>query len=108
MPKGIFSLSFVEILIIIFLAFLLLKPSEYTVIFRWFGKMLRNLVASDGWKAVHQASRELQNLPKQVMRESAMDELKSAMDELKEVTPPVYMQMPDKKNIKKEGNPDEE
>ena len=81
MGEGIFSLSFMEILIIVFLAFLLLKPSEYISLGKWIGKMLRDIVTSDGWKIFQQTSREFRGLPNRLMRESN-DEINRMSNEI--------------------------
>jgi hypothetical protein len=73
MGEGLFGLSFVEILVAGFLAFLLIKPREYVVIGRWFGRMLNQFVRSDHWKALQLASRDLRNIPRTLMREAYQD-----------------------------------
>lgn len=87
MGEGIFSLSFVEILLILFLAFLLLRSDEYKKIANWFGRMLNQLVRSDSWRIFQQTSSEIRNLPRSLMREANM-EMMEAEKELRRVIDP--------------------
>lgn len=72
--EGILSLSLEELIVLAILAFLLLKPGEYQSIGRWAGRMLRQFVGSDGWKAAQTMMKNMQQLPSQLMRESARED----------------------------------
>ncbi|MDP1615250.1 MAG: hypothetical protein Q8L68_05575 [Methylococcales bacterium] len=71
--EGIFSLSFTELIVLAFLAFLLLKPDEYVKIRKWGGQMLNKLVSTQFWKEYQVRLRELSQLPSQLIREARED-----------------------------------
>jgi hypothetical protein len=43
---------------------------------RSIGRWLNQLISSDGWKAFQRTSREIRNLPTNLMRQANLDELK--------------------------------
>jgi hypothetical protein len=74
MGDGFLSLSFTELVILAFLAFLLLKPNEYYALGSWVGKYLLQLINSDFWKFFQKLTRDVRGLPLRMMRESAQEE----------------------------------
>ena len=64
-----------ELFFIVVIALILLGPKDMQKAGRTFGKFLRQIVTSDGWKLFQQTSREIQNLPTRLMREASLDDL---------------------------------
>lgn len=62
-----------ELIFIIIIALIVLGPKDMQKAGKTIGQYLNKLVRSDGWKAFQQTSRELRNLPTNLMREANMD-----------------------------------
>jgi len=62
-----------ELIFIIVIALIVLGPKDMQKAGKSIGQFLNRLVKSDGWKAFQQTSRELRNLPTNLMREANMD-----------------------------------
>src|SRR5574338_939502 len=62
-----------ELIFIIVIALIVLGPKDMQKAGKNIGQFLNRLVKSDGWKAFQQTSRELRNLPTNLMREANMD-----------------------------------
>jgi sec-independent protein translocase protein TatB len=62
-----------ELIFIIIIALIVLGPKDMQKAGRTIGQYLNKLVRSDGWKAFQQTSRELRNLPTNLMREANLD-----------------------------------
>lgn len=62
-----------ELIFIIIIALIVLGPKDMQKAGKSIGQFLNRLVRSDGWKAFQQTSRELRNLPTNLMREANMD-----------------------------------
>jgi sec-independent protein translocase protein TatB len=62
-----------ELIFIIVIALIVLGPKDMQKAGKNIGQFLNKLVKSDGWKAFQQTSRELRNLPTNLMREANMD-----------------------------------
>lgn len=73
--EGILSITLVEILCIVILAFILIKPQEYEKIGRLIGKMLRSIIASEQWKSVQRATNGIRNMPNELIREAGLEEI---------------------------------
>lgn len=97
-----------ELIFIIVIALIVLGPKDMQKAGRSIGRWLNQLVRSDGWKAFQQTSRELRNLPTNLMREANMEmaemekELRKATD-LRTNAPaspsnPVLLQTPEPEN----------
>ena len=75
-----------ELIFIIIIALIVLGPKDLQKTGRTIGRWLNRLVRSDGWKAFQQTSREIRNLPTNLMREANMEmaemekELRKATD----------------------------
>lgn len=74
-----------ELLFVIIIALIVLGPRDMQKAGRTIGRWLNQLVRSDGWKAFQQTSRELRNLPNNLMREANM-ELAEMERELRKAT----------------------
>jgi Sec-independent protein translocase protein TatA len=62
-----------ELIFVIIIALIVLGPKDMQKAGKSIGSFLNKLVKSDGWKAFQQTSRELRNLPTNLMREANMD-----------------------------------
>jgi len=62
-----------ELLFIIAIALIVLGPKDMAKTGRTVGKWLNNLIQSDTWKVVQKTSKELRNLPTQLMREDNLE-----------------------------------
>ena len=62
-----------ELIFIIVIALIVLGPKDMQKAGKSIGQYLNKLVRSDGWKAFQQTSRELRNLPTNLMREANID-----------------------------------
>jgi sec-independent protein translocase protein TatB len=75
-----------ELVFIIIIALIVLGPKDMQKAGRTIGRWLNQIVRSDGWKAFQQTSRELRNLPTNLMRQANMDlqeteqEIRNALD----------------------------
>jgi sec-independent protein translocase protein TatB len=64
-----------ELLFIIILALIVLGPKEMQKTGRTIGVWLNQLVNSEGWRAFQRTSREIRNLPTNLMRNANIEEL---------------------------------
>ena len=64
-----------ELVFIVIIAIIILGPKDMQKAGRTFGRWLNQFVRSDGWKALQRASKEIRNLPTNLMREANMEEL---------------------------------
>ena len=75
-----------ELVFVIIIALIVLGPKDMQKAGRSIGRWLNQVVQSDGWKAFQQTSRELRDLPTNLMREANMEiaeterELRKATD----------------------------
>jgi sec-independent protein translocase protein TatB len=64
-----------ELILIIIVALIVLGPKDLAKTSKTVGKWLNDLVRSDTWKAVQKTSKELRQLPTQLMREDNLERL---------------------------------
>ena len=62
-----------ELIFIIIIALIVLGPKDMQKAGKTIGQYLNKIVKSDGWKAFQQTSREIRDLPTNLMREANMD-----------------------------------
>ena len=74
-----------ELVFVIIIALIVLGPKDMQKAGLTIGRWLNQLVRSEGWKAFQQTSRELRNLPTNLMREANM-ELAETEKELRKAT----------------------
>jgi Sec-independent protein translocase protein TatA len=67
-----------ELFFIVILALIILGPRDMQKAGKTMGKWMNNLVKSDTWKLVRQASNKIKYLPNELMREAGLDEIKKA------------------------------
>lgn len=63
-----------ELLLIVLLALIILGPKDSEKTAKSIGKGLNQLVHSDTWKTVTEASRQMRTLPNRLMREANLEE----------------------------------
>jgi sec-independent protein translocase protein TatB len=74
-----------ELVFVIIIALIILGPKDMQKAGRTIGRWLNQLVQSDGWKAFQQTSREIRNLPTNLMRQ-ANTELAETEKEIRKAT----------------------
>lgn len=70
-----------ELLFIVFIALIILGPKDMEKTAKTIGKGLNQLVRSDTWKTVTEASRKLRTLPTELMREANLDDFQKTTSE---------------------------
>ncbi len=66
-----------ELIFIVIIAIIILGPKDMQKAGKTVGRWLNGFIRSDGWKALQRASREIKNLPTNLMREANMEELQN-------------------------------
>jgi len=66
----IFGIGPLEFLLILFVAFLILGPGDMAKAGRTIGGFLRKFILSDEWRTLQRATREIRNIPTQLMRDA--------------------------------------
>jgi sec-independent protein translocase protein TatB len=66
-----------ELVFIVIIAIIILGPKDMQKAGKTVGRWLNVFIRSDGWKALQRASREIKNLPTNLMREANMEELQN-------------------------------
>lgn len=74
-----------ELIFIVIIALIVLGPKDMQKAGKTIGRWLNQLVRSDGWKAFQKTSREIRNLPNNLMREANM-EMAEAEREIRKAT----------------------
>ena len=74
-----------ELVFVIIIALIVLGPKDMQKAGRTIGRWLNQLINSDGWKAFQQTSREIRNLPTNLMREANL-ELAETEKEIRKAT----------------------
>ncbi|HSO27434.1 MAG TPA: twin-arginine translocase TatA/TatE family subunit, partial [Anaerolineales bacterium] len=73
-----------ELLMIFLIALIVLGPNDMVKAGRTLGRTMRKIVTSPIWRSVQDTSRQIRNLPNQMMREAGLEEMKE-LEELKKV-----------------------
>jgi sec-independent protein translocase protein TatB len=79
-----------ELIFIIIIALIVLGPKDMQKAGKTIGRWLNQLVRSDGWKVFQKTSREMRNLPTNLMREANMDLNEAEKDIRKAMAPTSY------------------
>lgn len=96
-----------ELIFVIIIALIVLGPKDMQKAGQTIGRWLNQLVRSEGWKAFQQTSREIRNLPTNLMREANLElaetekELRKAAD--LRTTPPAS---PSSRNLPRPEEPE--
>lgn len=77
-----------ELIFIIIIALIVLGPTDMQKAGKTIGTWLNNLVRSDGWRLFQRTSRELRNLPTNLMREANLDLHEVERDLRNRIEPP--------------------
>ena len=77
-----------ELIFILIIALILLGPKDMEKAGRTIGIWLNNLVRSDFWRLFQRTSRELRNLPTNLMREANLDMMEVERDLRNRIAPP--------------------
>ena len=85
-----------ELIFIIIIALIVLGPKDMQKAGKTIGQYLNKIVKSDGWKAFQQTSREIRDLPTNLMREANMDlaETEKEIRKAMKVPPPPGTSLP--------------
>jgi Sec-independent protein translocase protein TatA len=65
-----FGIGPLELFLVALIALIVLGPRDMVKAGRTLGRILRNIVQSDTWRAVVTISRDMRNLPTRLMREA--------------------------------------
>src|SRR5512141_173082 len=71
----IFGIGPQELFFIVLIAIIVLGPKDMQKAGKTVGRWLNQVMRSDGWRAFQRASREIRNLPTNLMREANLEEL---------------------------------
>lgn len=85
-----------ELIFVVILALIILGPKDMQKAGRSMGRWMNNLVKSDTWKMVRQASNKIKYLPNELMREAGLEDIKKASQELnKEINQEISQEIKD-------------
>ena len=73
-----------ELAFIVLIAIIILGPKDMQKAGKTVGRWLNGIVRSDGWKALQRASKEIRDLPTNLMREANVEELKNIDMEIRQ------------------------
>lgn len=71
-----------ELFLVVILALIILGPKDMQKAGRSMGRWMNNLVKSDTWKLIRQASNKIKYLPNELMREAGMEDINKASREI--------------------------
>ena len=77
-----------ELIFIVIIAIIILGPKDMQKAGKTVGRWLNQFIHSDGWKALQRASREIRNLPTNLMREANMEEFQTLGKDLRQSIDP--------------------
>ena len=79
----IFGIGAQELFFIVLIAIIVLGPKDMQKAGKTVGRWLNRFMRSDGWKAFQRASREIRNLPTNLMREANLEDLKNMNEDIR-------------------------
>ena len=80
--------------VILIIALIVLGPKDMQKAGKTIGKWLNDLVHSDGWKLFQTTSREIRNLPTNLMREANLEEFKDLDRAVRDQVKPAFDSKP--------------
>jgi sec-independent protein translocase protein TatB len=83
-----------ELIFILIIALIVLGPKDMQKAGKTIGKWLNDLVHSDGWKLFQTTSREIRNLPTNLMREANLEEFKDLDRAVRDQMKPAFDSKP--------------
>ena len=94
-----------ELFFVVILALIILGPKDMQKAGRSMGRWMNNLVKSDTWKLVRQASNKIKYLPNELMREAGLEDIKKTTQEInKEIGKEISQELADPLQAWKEPN----
>jgi Sec-independent protein translocase protein TatA len=75
----LFGIGPLELLFILIIALIVLGPKDMVKAGRTLGRFMRQVVTSDTWRTIQQASRELRQIPTRLIREAGIEDLKKQL-----------------------------
>lgn len=94
-----------ELIFVVILALIILGPKDMQKAGRSLGRWMNNLVRSDTWKMVRQASNKIKYLPNELMREAGLEDIKKASQAInKEINTEISQEITDPFKSWKEPN----
>lgn len=81
-----------ELVFIIILALIILGPKDMQKAGRTIGLWLNQLVGSEGWRAFQRTSREIRNLPSNLMRQANLEDLRETGRDIQNAIDPNWNQ----------------
>ena len=76
---NIFGIGPLEILLVLVLALILFGPQDLQKTGKMLGRTLNKLIHSDAWQMVRKTGTEINNLPRRLMKEAALDDIKDTI-----------------------------
>ncbi len=73
----LFGIGPLELFFILIIALIVLGPKDMVKAGRTLGRFMRQLITSDTWRTIQQASKELRAIPTRMMREAGIEDLKN-------------------------------
>jgi sec-independent protein translocase protein TatB len=83
-----------ELVFIVIIALIVLGPKDMQKAGRTIGRWLNSLVSSDGWRAFQRTSREIRNLPTNLMRQANLEDLRETGQDLQNAIDPNWNRKP--------------
>lgn len=77
-----------ELIFILLIAIIVLGPKDMQKAGKTVGRWLNQVMRSDGWRAFQRASREIRNIPTNLMREANLEDLKNMDQEISNTIDP--------------------
>lgn len=77
-----FGIGILELMAILLIVFIVLGPADMVKMGHTLGRALRNFRKSELWASFNDATRQLRELPRSLMRESGMEELENLRKDL--------------------------
>ena len=74
-----------ELFFIILIALIVLGPKDMVKAGRTLGRFMRQIVTSESWRTIQQASKELRTLPNKLMREAGIEDLQKDFPEAQQI-----------------------
>lgn len=84
----IFGIGTSELIFILLIAIIVLGPKDMQKAGKTVGRWLNRVMRSDGWRAFQRASREIRNLPNNLMREANLEDLQSMEQDIRNTIDP--------------------
>ena len=77
-----------ELIFIVIIAIIILGPKDMQKAGKTVGRWLNQFIRSDGWRALQRASREIRNLPTDLMREANLEEFQTLGQDIRQSIDP--------------------